>query len=174
MLHRLCSRLSKTAFSSPTKKHSLESFSFISGTLANLESCVASLKGNSLSVSLTWQGNFVGQASLLTSVFGGQKKINNLSSFFQRGEIFKIKSIDAFVKPELYKLEDLLGTEIKGNFYAKQLRLAPNGDDPDFVFEVEAILKKRKVRGVEEILVKYLYYPGKKKTSKFDRLNLIG
>lgn len=81
--------------------------------------------------------------------------------FFQRGEIFKIKSIDAFVKPELYKLEDLLGTEIKGNFYAKQLRLAPNGDDPDFVFEVEAILKKRKVRGVEQILVKYLYYPGK-------------
>ncbi len=81
--------------------------------------------------------------------------------FFQRGEIFKIKSIDAFVKPELYKLEDLLGTEIKGNFYAKQLRLAPNGDDPDFVFEVEAILKTRKVRGVEQILVKYLYYPGK-------------
>ena len=65
------------------------------------------------------------------------------------------------MKPELYKLEDLLGTEIKGNFYAKQLRLAPNGDDPDFVFEVEAILKKRKVRGVEQILVKYLYYPGK-------------
>jgi hypothetical protein len=93
--------------------------------------------------------------------------------FFQRGEIFKIKSIDAFVKPELYKLEDLLGTEIKGNFYAKQLRLAPNGDDPDFVFEVEAILKKRKVRGVEQILVKYLYYPGKSITFGTLLSNLI-
>ena len=70
--------------------------------------------------------------------------------------------MDAFVKPELYKLQDLLGDEVKGNFYAKQLRLAPNGDDPDFTFEVEKVLKKRKVRGVEEILVKYLYYPGKK------------
>ena len=80
---------------------------------------------------------------------------------FQRGEIFKIKSVDAFVTPELYKLEDLLGAEVKGNFYAKQLRLAPNGDDPDFTFEVEKVIKRRKVRGVDEIFVKYLYYPGK-------------
>ena len=52
--------------------------------------------------------------------------------------------MDAFVKPELYQLEDLLGAEVKGNFYAKQLRLAPNGDDPDFVFEVEKVIKKEK------------------------------
>jgi hypothetical protein len=70
------------------------------------------------------------------------------------------------VKPELYKIEDLLGAEVKGNFYVKQLRLAPNGDDPDFVFEVETVLKRRRVRGVEEILVKYLYYPGNVKSNR--------
>ena len=90
-----------------------------------------------------------------------QKSIVCYIFLFQRGEIFKIKSVDAIAKPELYKLEDLLGAEVKGHFYAKQLRLAPNADDPEFVFEVETVIKKRKVRGVEEILVKYLYYPGK-------------
>jgi len=39
---------------------------------------------------------------------------------------------------------------------------------PDFSFEVEKILKKRKVKGEEQLLVKYLYYPGK--TNIFNQL----
>jgi len=32
----------------------------------------------------------------------------------------------------------------------------------EFSFEVEKILKKRKVKGEEQFLVKYLFYPGNK------------
>jgi len=84
ILHRLWSRLSKTAFSSQTeKKHSLGSFSFTFGELDSLESFVASKQAWNTILSLFFrrQGNLVGQASLLTRIFGGQKN-QYLSTLF--------------------------------------------------------------------------------------------
>jgi hypothetical protein len=57
-------------------------------------------------------------------------------------------------------LEDLLQTKVKGKFYEKQLRLAPNADEKDFIFEIENVEKKKIVKGKEFLFVKYLYYPG--------------
>lgn len=65
------------------------------------------------------------------------------------------------MKPELYSLVDLMGADLKGQVYGAQLRIAPNGDDPDFVFEIEKVLKTKKVKGKDFVLVKYLYYPDK-------------
>ena len=88
--------------------------------------------------------------------------INRLHfTFFQRGQIYKIKKVDAFVKPNLFTLEDLLNTEVKGKFYEKQLRVAPNAEDPDFIFEVEKVEKRKVVKGKQFLFVKYLYYPAK-------------
>ena len=51
-------------------------------------------------------------------------------------------------------------TEVKGQFYQNQLRLAPNASDSDLIFEVENVLKKKLIKGKELYFVKYLYYPG--------------
>ena len=75
-------------------------------------------------------------------------------------DFYKIKKVDAYVKPELFTLEDLMKTEVKGKFYQKQLRLAPNASDSDLIFEVENVLKKKLIQGKEFYFVKYLYYPG--------------
>jgi hypothetical protein len=69
--------------------------------------------------------------------------------------------VDAFVNPVLYSLEDLMGSAVKGHFYEKQLRLAPNADSEDFIFEIEKVEKKKIVKGEEFYYVKYLYYPSK-------------
>ena len=79
---------------------------------------------------------------------------------FQRGEIYKIKKVDASLKPVLFTLEDLMNTEVKGKFYEKQLRLAPNATDEDFIFEIEKVEKRKIVKKKEFLFVKYLYYPG--------------
>ena len=68
--------------------------------------------------------------------------------------------MDAYVKPVLFTLQDLMKTEVKGKFYEKQLRLAPNAEDKDFIFEIEKVEKKKIVKGKQFLFVKYLYYPG--------------
>lgn len=50
---------------------------------------------------------------------------------------------------------------LKGRFYPQQLRTAPNASDPNFIFEIESVLKQRKVRGALQYFVKFLYYPPK-------------
>jgi hypothetical protein len=62
----------------------------------------------------------------------------------------------------LFSLEDLQSAELKGKFYKEQLRLAPYVSDKDFIFEIETVLKTKTVKGKKFLLVKYLYYPGKK------------
>jgi hypothetical protein len=54
-----------------------------------------------------------------------------------------------------------MGDKKKMQYYAEQLRLAPNAKDPDFVFDIETVLDERKIKGVDSILVKYMYYPCK-------------
>jgi hypothetical protein len=68
--------------------------------------------------------------------------------------------VDAYRTPVLYILEDLMSTVVKGRFYSQQLRIAPDPTDKDFVFEIEAVEKKKTVKGELYVYVKYLYYPG--------------
>jgi hypothetical protein len=88
----------------------------------------------------------------------------------QRGQIYKIKKVDAYVKPVLFILEDLMKTEVKGKFYEKQLRRAPDASDADFIFEIEKVEKKKLVKGKQFYFVKYLYYPGDLVISNFNDL----
>jgi hypothetical protein len=61
----------------------------------------------------------------------------------------------------LYKLKDLLGDEYPGHFYKEQLVKAPDPNNKKRFFEVEKILKTKKVKNKTFYLVKYLYYPAK-------------
>lgn len=179
LLHTLCSTFPKLPGSFPKGKSCSGNIRFNIRSIRLLNTlCSNARNPKSSSLSFTHTGKFLVAGiffwhTLLKTFFSmvgcsgvpNFLKINtpqrsHFDSLLQRGEIFKIKKINAFVKPVLYKLEDLLGAEVKGQFYEKQLRLAPNADDPDFIFEIETVEKKKKVKGVEHLFVKYLYYPG--------------
>ena len=76
---------------------------------------------------------------------------------FQRGAIYKIAKVLAGVSPPLFILSDLQDTRVKGHYYAEQLKIAPNPDN--ISFEVEKIVKKKKIKGKTYFLVKYQNYP---------------
>lgn len=67
----------------------------------------------------------------------------------------------ANIKPELYQLNDLMKDPVKGYYYKEQLTKSPNPNYQKDFFEVEKILKTRKIKGNTYYLVKYLYYPPK-------------
>ena len=60
----------------------------------------------------------------------------------------------------MYKLTDLLKDKVPGQFYKEQLTKSPPPKPSDYFF-VEKILGKKKIRGVQHYLVKYLFYPNK-------------
>lgn len=66
------------------------------------------------------------------------------------------------VDPPLYELRDLLDDKVPGRYYKEQLHIAPNPNDKDY-WQVEKVLKTRKRKGLTENLVKFLYYPGKRR-----------
>jgi hypothetical protein len=87
-------------------------------------------------------------------------RISRAKDKFEKGfhpnwsyEIYKIVSI-RLTSPVRYYLVDYYGEEIEGAFYENELQQV---SDPSF-FPVEKVLKKRKVKGVEEKLVKFLGY----------------
>ena len=49
---------------------------------------------------------------------------------------------------------------VGGQYYREQLTKSPSPKGSDYFF-VERILGKKKIRGQEHFLVKYLYYPDK-------------
>ena len=57
-----------------------------------------------------------------------------------------------------YELIELLKAPLKLRFYEKELTKSP-APKPDNYFNVEKILKERKIKGKKEYFVKYLYYP---------------
>ena len=89
---------------------------------------------------------------------GDYVRIMKLKGKFDRGyneraakEIFKVQAIKTNLKIPLYTLSNYAGTEIiRGNFYAHELTKA-SGD----VFRIEKVIKKRKVRGKEQLFVKW-------------------
>ena len=67
--------------------------------------------------------------------------------------------MDALREPTLFELEDLKGDSKPGVYYKEQLKLAPDPKDNDY-WEVEKILKTKKVKGKTLHFCKFLYYPG--------------
>lgn len=61
---------------------------------------------------------------------------------------------------------DLNGDVLKEKYYPQQLHLVPNFNSDEWEFEVENVLKQRvnKKTGKKELLVRYLFYPGKKES----------
>ena len=74
--------------------------------------------------------------------------------------MFKISEIRAEITPIMFKLVDLMNDPVEGQFYRQQLTKSPPPKASDYFF-VEKILGKKKIKGVEHFLVKYLFYPNK-------------
>ena len=74
--------------------------------------------------------------------------------------MFQISEIRAEEDPVMYKVIDLMKDKVDGLFYREQLTKSPAPAESDYFF-VEKILGKKKIKGVEHFLVKYLYYPDK-------------
>ena len=60
----------------------------------------------------------------------------------------------------MLKLTDLLKDPVQGQFYREQLTKSPAPKASDY-FYIEKILGKKKIKGVDHFLVKYLFYPNK-------------
>ena len=78
----------------------------------------------------------------------------------QRGQLFQVSEVLAQIEPVMFKLVDLMKDKVEGQFYREQLTKAPAPKASDYFF-VEKILGKKKIKGVDHFLVKYLYYPNK-------------
>lgn len=97
---------------------------------------------------------------------GDQVRITHLRRTFQRDydqtyseEIFVVS--DRFVSQgiHIYKLKDMMDDPIRGTFYASELQKVTK--DAQAIWRIEKILRKRKVRGKEEVLVRWLGWPKK-------------
>ena len=78
------------------------------------------------------------------------------------GELFSITRRYRSQGIPLYTLKDYSGEEIKGTFYTEQLQKVHI--EPNQVFKVERILKRRNRKGKKEVLVKWLRWPEKYNT----------
>ena len=74
--------------------------------------------------------------------------------------MFQVSEVRAESDPPMFKLIDLMKDPVPGQFYRSQLTKSP-APKPSNYFFVEKILAKKKIKGVEHFLVKYLYYPNK-------------
>ena len=95
---------------------------------------------------------------------GDAVRIKKLEGKFNRGynhqatrETFRIHAIKHNMPIPMYILSDYNGNEIlKGSFYANELVKV---DDREPEFKIEKVLKKRTLRGVKQIYVKWLGWP---------------
>ena len=96
---------------------------------------------------------------------GNTVRISKYKTVFAKGylptfteEIFRIKQI-IYTKPIVYKLTDLMDEDIDGYFYEQELSYVPNPDEIEY--KIEKVLKRKKVKGKQMILVKWKGYPDK-------------
>jgi len=61
----------------------------------------------------------------------------------------------------MFKLVDLMKSELPGYFYKEELTKAPKPDYTKDFFMVEKVLKTKKVKGEEFYYCKYAGYPSK-------------
>jgi hypothetical protein len=72
-------------------------------------------------------------------------------------EVFKIKRRFQMQGTPMYKLVDMLVSEIKGNFYQVELQAVDESEDT--LWEVEKIIRKRRRNYRTEVLMKWTGYP---------------
>ena len=68
--------------------------------------------------------------------------------------------MQAQIKPELFKLIDLLKDPVPGLFYKDQLKKT-NPPTGNRIFEVESVLKTKTIKKKKWYLCKFLFYPQK-------------
>ena len=94
---------------------------------------------------------------------GNRVRISRTKGAFTKGylpnwttELFTVHSLVQGRDPPVYRIQDDHGDLLKGTFYAKEIQPVQKTDD---VYEVDQILKRRKVKGQEELLVSWVGYP---------------
>jgi hypothetical protein len=104
---------------------------------------------------------------LYTFNIGDLVRISMTKEPFSRGykqkfteELFRIKN-KIPSDPPRYRLEDLLGEDIKGSFYAQDLQKFHLKDTSEVSFKIERILGERKVGGRKYKLIKWRGYSDK-------------
>ena len=75
------------------------------------------------------------------------------------GEVFRVASRRMRDGLPIYVLKDWNGDGIKGTFYQEELEKVTV--DENTAYKIEKVLKKRKVRGRDQILVRWLHWPKK-------------
>lgn len=121
----------------------------------------ASLKGNEKKVyAALYEDELWRRRKAPKFTVGDRVRITASKKAFEKGftpkwteEIFIVKEI-RFTKPVTYKLKDLLGEDIDGSFYEKELQKAEQK-----IFRIEEVLDRDEEAG--EVFVKWSGYPEK-------------
>ena len=122
-------------------------------------------KKNEAEVWTTLFGHSLGEYPLPKFKVDDIVRISKYKSTFTKGyeanfteELFKVAKVIRG-DPNVYELEDHEGEPIIGTFYEEELSSVNKKDDD--VYRVERIVKRKKVRGKEMVLVKWLGYDSK-------------
>lgn len=115
--------------------------------------------------SLYWPKNIIEKKSVKFSfAVGDLVRISNLRRTFEReydirwtGELFKVSRRYFRGGTAIYKVEDFHGDEIIGTFYQHELQKVSVEEDK--LWKVDKILERRKRKGRNEVLVRWLYWP---------------
>ena len=75
------------------------------------------------------------------------------------GELFSVVTRKMPRGIPVYTLTDMAGDAITGNFYNEELQKSHVPDN--HVYKIEKVIKKRKLKGVKQVFVKWLHYPKK-------------
>nr|XP_034315977.1 uncharacterized protein LOC117685641 [Crassostrea gigas] len=101
-----------------------------------------------------------------TFKIGDQVRISHLRRQFQRDydqtfteEIFIVSHRFVSQGIPIYKIKDMMNDPIQGSFYASELQKVSK--DEQIQWRTEKIIRKRKVRGKPEVLVRWLGWPKK-------------
>lgn len=95
---------------------------------------------------------------------GNQVRISQLKRVFEKGyqenwtlEFFKISKRYRRQQQDIYKLKDTLNQELKGSFYRYEIQKIDQSKTK--LYKIEKIVRKRKLDGKDQVLVKWLGWP---------------
>lgn len=108
---------------------------------------------------------------------GDYVHISKAKHVFEKGTfnftplVFQVRKVVLDDDPITYRLKDTEGKKenIKGTFYAEELKLAKHG----LTYVVEKVLKEKKIRNVPHLLVKWLGFEDAKYNSWIPRTNVV-
>ena len=88
-----------------------------------------------------------------------RSKLDRLYDEYWTPEIFTIRNRFRRDGLNIYTVEDKLSEPVKGTFYESELQKVRY--DPDGVYRIEKVIKKRKQHGVDHVLIKWYGWPAK-------------